>query len=262
MALPKHTYQVAGFTYTTPLMTASASLAMLPRIVCLLGQEVTQLVLGTAPTGLETMLANREVVGAMLHTISTNAVAQGDGLLGERLALLRGGAAQRGAEFAHLLQQGLVLGLHHAGHHGPLQFVLVAAGDLLGHLLGLLHERLGLRLGLLAGGLVVGLGDGFRGFGHGLRGLHLGDRSGGRLDLSGGIFVTAGRDGRIGEETGPEQAEADAEEKGQEDGGFVHGESGSVDTTPAQGRSWTRGHRRVHPGGPRDGRRHPCVGRP
>ncbi len=81
MALPKHTYQVAGFTYTTPLMTASASLAMLPRIVCLLGQEVTQLVLGTAPTGLETMLANHEVVGAMLHTISTNAVAQGDGLL-------------------------------------------------------------------------------------------------------------------------------------------------------------------------------------
>lgn len=81
MALPTHTYKVGDHTYTTRLLTASASLAMLPRIVCLLGQELTQLVLGTGGNGLDKLLANPEVIGAMMHTISSNAVEQGDGLL-------------------------------------------------------------------------------------------------------------------------------------------------------------------------------------
>lgn len=90
MALPTTTYTVKGREYTTTLLPASESLVLLPRIITLLGKELTQLLLATdnkppAPgvkSPLEVLLADPEVMAATFHTICTNAMKQGgDGLL-------------------------------------------------------------------------------------------------------------------------------------------------------------------------------------
>jgi hypothetical protein len=74
MALPTTTFTVNGREYTTTLLPASESLLLLPRIIALLGAEITGLLLAGH---VEPLLGDPEQLGATLYTISSNAVAQG-----------------------------------------------------------------------------------------------------------------------------------------------------------------------------------------
>jgi len=63
--------------------------------------------------------------------------------------------------------------------------------------------------------------------------LDLGDRGGRRLDRGDGSGL---RDGRrlVGKKAGAEEAEADTEQEGQEDSGFVHEDTWIKDATPGR----------------------------
>jgi hypothetical protein len=80
MGLPITEYVVDGRDYKTTLLPATQALVLMPKIIALLGKEITTLVLASGEDGLQQLLSNPEILASMLHTISKNA-AESNGLL-------------------------------------------------------------------------------------------------------------------------------------------------------------------------------------
>lgn len=81
--LKAHQFTVKGRDYATMPLPASEALAVLPEVIRLLGQELTQLWLMAdekGDRGIEALLENREVMGMAIFTIAANAKDEG-GLL-------------------------------------------------------------------------------------------------------------------------------------------------------------------------------------
>lgn len=80
MTLPTTSYTVNGRDYTTRLLPARDGLVLMPKIIALLGKEITTMILISPGDQLSALMQDMEVVGSMLHAVSEKA-ASDNGLL-------------------------------------------------------------------------------------------------------------------------------------------------------------------------------------
>ena len=80
MALPTTTFTVDGKSYTTRLLPARDALVLMPKLIVLLGRDITGLFLASKDVDPGTLLENPEVLASIVATIAEKAV-ESDGLL-------------------------------------------------------------------------------------------------------------------------------------------------------------------------------------
>jgi len=84
--LKPHQYSIGGLNYATTPLPAGEALVFMPRIIRLLGKELTALWLmsdekaSEGARGIEALLEDREVMARAISTISENAVNEEGGL--------------------------------------------------------------------------------------------------------------------------------------------------------------------------------------
>jgi hypothetical protein len=78
--IKEHTTVIDGKTYTCKTFPATEGLVILPKLISVLGEAVTNLVFGVDDAELAEAMSNPKIIGAMLVKISER-VSENDGLL-------------------------------------------------------------------------------------------------------------------------------------------------------------------------------------